>query len=420
MSAALPDDTDLTRAQIIRLVTMATALNVISRGCLDAFAVFLLPLQQEFQSDRASVAAVYSFGLFALGSLSTVAGYLFDRFGPLRLNIVAFVIMVLSLAAASQATQLWHLYICFGLGIGLASASMGNAPQSALLARWFEGRRLSAVMSLIFAGNGLGTLIIVPMAQYGIELRGWRDTYLLLALMAAAGSLLLLLVPWGKVERGRPRPLPPADSNPASEMRAPAVDWTLPKALRLPAFWGLASVFCFTSCGMYSVMVQAVAYLIELGLSPLRAASIYGVIGILTPIGIVAFSWADGRIGRHASAALSYVLSLTGLFALWLLRFGVQEWLIVVFLLGVGLSFGARGPMIAATAARIFRGPRFGSIYGAMMIGSGIGTFSGTFIGALLHDISGGYTVVFIFSGISVLLGATPFWTYRALREAAS
>src|SRR3546814_1902938 len=60
---------------------------------------------------------------------------------------------------------------------------------------------------------------------------------------------------------------------------------------------------------MFSVMVQAVAYLVELGYPPLQAASIYGLIGVLTPIGIIGFAWADGRIGRHASAAISYARS---------------------------------------------------------------------------------------------------------------
>lgn len=407
-------DPGLTRAELLRVVILATTLNLLSRGCLDSFTVFLLPLQQEFDAPRASVAAVYSVGMFATGGLAWIAGILFDKIGPLRLNLVAFTVLVASLAAGAFAQSLWQLYICIGAGVGIACAWLGNAPQSALLTRWFEGRRLTGVMGLIFAGNGLGTLLIVPMAQYSIQQVGWRDTYLLLAAIAASGSLLLFMVPWTLAEKGRPRSLGRAE---AMATAIPSLDWTVLRAMREPAFWGLAAIFGFTGAGMYSVMAQAVTYLIELGQPPLRAASIYGVIGVLTPIGILGFAWADGRIGRQGSAALSYFCSLSGMFALWLLQFWPYDWLILVFLAGVGLSFGARGPLVAATAAKLFQGRRFGSIYGFIMMGSGLGTFAGTFIGALLHDITGGYSAVFAFSGICLVCGSLPFWTLRVLRK---
>ncbi len=72
---------------------------------------------------------------------------------------------------------------------------------------------------------------------------------------------------------------------------------------------------------------------------------------------------------------------------------------------------------MGATAARIFHGPRFGMIFGTMMVGSGLGVGFGTFTGATLHDLTDGYTAVFLFSGVCVLLGAMPFWTYSALRR---
>ena len=159
------------------------------------------------------------------------------------------------------------------------------------------------------------------------------------------------------------------------------------------------------------------AYLVELGYAPLQAASIYGLVGVLTPIGIVGFAWLDGRIGRHASAALSYAFSLAGLAALWALEGWRSQVLLWLFVLLVGLSFGARGPMVGATAARIFQGRRFGMIFGTIMVGSGMGVSSGTLIGAKLHDLTGGYTAVFLFAAVCVIAGALPFWTYRSLRR---
>jgi MFS family permease len=396
------------------LVGICFLLNALSRGSGETFTTFLLALTAEFQANRADVAAVYSLQMLLAGVCAPLAGYCFDRFGPLRLYIGGLIILAIGLLLASFAAAIWQLYIFIGIGVGGAASFLGNAPHSALLARWFESARLSRAMSVVFAGLGIGSLLLVPLAQLAIETWGWRNAYRLLAVIVLLTMPVLLLVSWPTAQVGRlVPPLRPADG----AVPAPAAaEWTLATAVRNPAFWGLASVFFFTSAGMFSVLVQAVAYLVELGYAPLQAASIYGLVGVLTPIGIVGFAWMDARVGRHSSAAISYGFSLAGLGALWALKLWPSPLLLWAFILLVGLSFGARGPMVGATAARIFHGKRFGMIFGTIMVGSGFGVAFGTFSGASLHDLTGGYTAVFLFSAFCVILGALPFWTYRSLR----
>lgn len=394
------------------VLALCFLLNALSRGVGESFTTFLLVLTEEFTADRADVAAIYSLQMLLAGCAAPLAGYCFDRFGPLRLYIGGLALLIGGLLAASFAGQLWQLYLFIGIGVGAAAASLGNAPHSALVARWFAGAQLSRAMSVVYAALGIGSLLMVPLAQFVIENWGWRIAYRTLAVVGLLVAPALLLVSWPQAQAGRiiVPPPPPRPDGAAGE------GWTLGRALRNPAFWGLASVFFFTGSGMFSVMVQAVAYLVELGYAPLQAASIYGLVGVLTPLGIIGFAWADGRIGRHPSAAISYLFSLGGLAALWALKAHQGPFLLAAFVLLVGLSFGARGPMVGATAARIFQGRSFGVIFGTIMVGSGLGVAAGTFIGAKLHDLTGGYTAVFLFSGFCIVIGALPFWTYRALR----
>lgn len=401
----------------VLLVGICFLLNVLSRGIGESFTTFLLALTAEFQANRADVAAIYSLQMLLAGLCAPLAGYCFDRFGPLRIYIGGMLLLSAGLVLASFGSAVWHLYIFIGIGVGCAAAFLGNAPHSALLARWYEGGNLSRAMSVVYAALGIGSLLMVPLAQYIIETLGWRNAYRILAGIVLLALPALLLVSWPTAQVGRMLPPKPkaTDGNVAEAVAA--IEWTIGSAMRNPAFWGLTSVFFFTSAGMFSVMVQAVAYLVELGYAPLKAASIYGFVGVLTPIGILGFSWLDVRIGRHASAAISYAFSLLGLAALWALALSQSPLLLWTFVLLVGLSFGARGPLVGATAARIFHGPRFGMIFGTMMVGSGLGVGFGTFTGATLHDVTGGYTAVFLFSGVCVLLGAMPFWTYSALRR---
>lgn len=405
-----------TRTAVI-LVGICFLLNLLSRGSGETFTTFLLTLTAEFQANRADVAGIYSLQMLLAGLCAPVAGYCFDRFGPLRIYIGGLLLLAAGLLLASFGGAIWQLYIFIGIGVGGAAAFLGNAPHSALLARWFEGGALSRAMSVVFAAMGVGSLLLVPFAQYAIEAVGWRNAYRIVAGIVLLALPALLLVSWPTAQIGRVLPPKPrAAEGDAAETLA-VIEWTVGSAMRNPAFWGLSSVFFFTSAGMFSVLVQAVAYLVELGYAPLKAASIYGLVGVLTPAGIIGFSWLELRIGRHSSAALSYAFSLLGLAALWALKLWQSPLVLWSFVLLVGLSFGARGPMVGATAARIFHGRRFGMIFGTMMVGSGLGVGFGTLTGATLHDLTGGYTAVFLFSGVCVLLGAMPFWTYSALRR---
>ena len=52
--------------------------------------------------------------------------------------------------------------------------------------------------------------------------------------------------------------------------------------MRTPVFWGLVQVFFCTATGMFSIVVQLVAFFVDAGFSPLAAATAFGVVGMLS------------------------------------------------------------------------------------------------------------------------------------------
>ena len=55
---------------------------------------------------------------------------------------------------------------------------------------------------------------------------------------------------------------------------------------------------------------------------------------------------------------LSYAISIVGIILLWLLQFYPNFWLLTAFVVTFGSMIGSRGPLITATAMKIFRGER--------------------------------------------------------------
>ena len=82
-----------------------------------------------------------------------------------------------------------------------------------------------------------------------------------------------------------------------------------------------------------------------------------------------------------------------------------------------GSMIGSRGPLLSATAMKIFRGNRLGTIYGSISIGSGLGSAVGSWSGGLIHDITHSYNPLLAFALIAVVLGMIPFLVVPALRH---
>src|SRR5258707_9168505 len=120
-------------------------------------------------------------------------------------------------------------------------------------------------------------------------------------------------------------------------------------------------------------------------------------------------SWLDGIIGRRPAVLFSYALSIAGILMLWALQWYPNIWLLTGFVVCFGSMIGSRGPLLTATAMKIFRGKQVGTIYGAIAIGSGLGSAFGSWSGGLIHDWTRSYNPLIAFSLVSVVLGMIPF-----------
>jgi MFS family permease len=125
----------------------------------------------------------------------------------------------------------------------------------------------------------------------------------------------------------------------------------------------------------------------------------------------------DGLIGRRPSVLISYAISIVGILLLWLLQYYPNYIVLTGFVVTFGSMIGSRGPLITATAIKIFRGERVGTIFGTISIGSGLGSALGSWSGGLLHDLTHSYTPLIIFSLVNVVLGMLPFLVVPALRR---
>jgi MFS family permease len=182
-------------------------------------------------------------------------------------------------------------------------------------------------------------------------------------------------------------------------------------------FWGLAQIFFCTAAGMFCIVVQLVAFLIDAGYSPLVAATSFGAIGMLSAASIMGSGFLSDRFGYRQTATASFLGTASGMALLLVIATAPSLLLLALFVPVFGLCMGVRGPIVSSVGARYFAGPNVATIYGVIYATNALGAATGSWLGGLLHDLTGGYRPALLMALAFIACAAAPFWTVPALKN---
>ena len=399
------------RGSALAVLAVASVFNLLGRGSGETYAVFLLPLEREFGWSRSQLTGVYSVYLLVGGLIAPLVGTLFDRVGPRAVYTTGLAALAAAYLLASTLTSLWEFYLYIGFLIGLGVALVGMVPASGLLSRWYH-TRLSAAIGIAFSAVGCGTLLFVPVAQALLAHVDWRGTYRVFGLgLLVCLPLAALAVPWRTFAAGH------AEHRRRHHDAARAAGWTLRTAMRTPTYWGLAGIFFLTAIGIFTVLPQTIVFLIDAGITPFVAATVYGISGMLSVASVAGVGFVAARFGYRRTVTASFLGSGLGIALLLAISFHAAGWLLAAYVLVFGLCQGVRGPIVSAICTSKFSGPKVATIYGTIYAASAFGAAFGSLMGGVLHDVTGGYRAGFVFALVAIATAATPMWVVRELRE---
>lgn len=387
------------------------------------FSVFFVALLAEFNWSRAASAGVFSLFVIVNGFAGVAAGALSDRIGPGRVVAAGGVIISVGLLLCSQLTELWQFYLSYGVLVGIGLGTSGWTPCVTIINRWFAAR-LGLALGMASGGIGFGILVGVPTVQAIINASGWRAAF-----AALAATVLVGLVPTGiLLMRGRPEDLgqlrdgaasggssPSTGKKPARELEVVDEEWvgrpwTLALALRTPRYWLLCSLKFLGNIAIQMIFVHQVAYLVDCGYDKMQAASVVGLIGLLSVLGKILWGWSADTLGRELTYTIGIICLVSGIGLLGVTRLVPIP--AVLYLYGVvfALGYAVSAPLWPAVTSDLFAGPRFGSIYGFVGIFAGLGSALGSWFGGYVFDVTGGYVPAFaVAAGASAFSGAA-FW----------
>src|SRR5688572_4990759 len=184
------------------VVTGAFLCMFVGYGVAYSFAAFFGLLEQEFGARRGELSLVFSIAAFLYFLLGFPGGLIADRLGPRPVVIGGLLVIALGLVLAARATTLWEVYLGYSLGVGVG-VGLSYVPSVAAVQRWFVRRR-GAASGIAVSAIGFGTLFGAPLAHVLIAEVGWRNAYLVLAVITVVGAILAgIMIPPGPEKYGQ-------------------------------------------------------------------------------------------------------------------------------------------------------------------------------------------------------------------------
>lgn len=400
------------------IVVAATFLALLlASGVRSSFGVYLKPIESEFHTTRATVALVASLSILVNGVVQPIMGQLLDRYGPRLVAIVCLAIACLGVFASSIVTDIWQLYITFGIVVSAAVGGPATVMGTVVAARWFVKHR-GLVVGILSSGHSTGQLLLIPLTMKLNEMYGWRMSYILFAIGVA-----VLVVPIGLLIRSDPKdvgkkPLGIDEISSAAKSalaQDQAIKTPLSVAVRTHGFWMLALTFSicgYTTAGLIST--HLVAYTVERGFDSMTAAAGLGLLGGVNTLGTILSGIVTDRVGRKNPLATIYFVRGLALLFLMVVDDALKLNLFAVIF---GMAYIATVPPTSALTAQLFGRASVGVIFGVIFMSHQIGGALGSYVTGFIFDATGSYFYGFLIGALLCFVAAAMSFSIREQPE---
>ncbi|SFU41693.1 Sugar phosphate permease [Polaromonas sp. YR568] len=406
---------------VIAAVTFLTMLTM--SAALGLPGAILQPLSQEFgwSNEQISSALALRFALFGL--MGPFAAVLMERYGLRAVMFTGLAMVGLGMALATQATQLWHLFILWGVVLGLGTGMTALVLGAVVANRWFTARR-GLVIGVLTASSATGQLAFLPLAAWIIEHAGWRYAVIPLfigCLLIAVLALCLVrnrpsdigLAPLGETfVPGTVTPPPPV-----MNFRTPFT--ALREASGNKTFWILAGTFFI--CGLSTnglVQTHFISLCGDYGMTAVPAASVLAMMGAFDFFGTILSGWLSDRYDNRK--LLFWYYGLRGLSLFWLPHSVFSLYGLSLFAVFYGLDWIATVPPTVKLAGATFGKEKVGLVFGWIFAAHQIGAATAAYGAGLTRTVLLTYTPALYAAGGACLVAAIIIMAIRKPQPAVA
>ena len=377
-----------------------------------SFGVFQIPVAEEFGWPRADFSLAIAVQNLAWGIGQPLFGAFAERLGDRKAIFFGAVLYALGLIASAFAvTPGGHQFLAIVIGFGIAGTGFGVI--LAIVGRATSAENRSMALGIATAAGSAGQVIGAPTAEFLLQSYSWQAVFVIFAavIMAAMVALPFLRSP------------APASKAELQE----SLGTVFVRALKDPSY---TMIFLgFFSCGYQLAFITAhfPAFVTELcgpidpagmiagmGITTTSAlgAVAIAVIGLFNIVGTVTAGWLGKRYTKKYLLAGIYTGRTIAAAVFILLPITPES--VLVFSAVMGALWLATVPLTSGLVAHLYGLRYMGTLYGFVFLSHQIGGFLGVWLGGMMYDITGDYTLVW---WIGVGVGAFSAIVHLPVRE---
>jgi predicted MFS family arabinose efflux permease len=374
---------------LLVLVIAGCVVAAVTNGVRNSFGLFTLPVTADLGISRETWALAIAIQNLAWGIAQPFAGAMADKYGTARVITTGLVVYAVGLLLSSISPTGTALYFTAGIVAGAGFATCSFSIIMAAFGRAVPMEKRSFIFGIATAASSFGQFVFAPISQNFIASFGWQSAFVWLA------GIVLCAVPLTFALRGKTESVPgEAD---------------LPFMGAIARAWGYGSyrllVIGFFVCGFHLafISVHLPAYLVQCGLPPSTASWSLAVIGLFNIAGSLLSGYLGSRLPKQLLLASIY-LGRAIAFALFMLL-PVTPVTAYVFSAVIGLLWLSTVPLTAGLVSLFFGARYMGLLYGIAFLSHQLGSFMGAWLGGVVYDATGSYSIMW-YLGIMLGLGA--------------
>jgi MFS family permease len=317
-----------------RIVAALAVTQTIGYGVLYyAFSVFLTPMARDLHATAAQIAAALTLSILIAALCAPLVGRRLDARGGRGLMTAGSILGAVAVLAWSRVESLPQLYAVFA-AIGVACAMVLYESAFAVIVSWFDGPahargRANALLAVTVVA-GFASSIFLPLTGFLVERYGWRHALIVLALIYGVAAIPLHALVVRRRTHARQEPA-------RAQERAEIVK----AATRRRPFWLLVIAFTANGGAVAVVAVLLITYLVQLGHSPVLAATLAGLLGVLSVTGRLITTGLQTRIPAALIAATIFAFQGVAAMLLPLVGRTVPGAIGAVLLFGLGFGIAS-------------------------------------------------------------------------------
>ena len=350
----------------------------------NSMSVFVTPVCQAFGVSRATFSLYSTFSSAGSMLMAPIVGRWFEKHSIKRVMLLGAFMISSATFSYSLATEIWHFYMA-AVVVGLCTGLCGTLAVSKLISNWFNAKKGLAI-GIALSGSGLAASIVSPIITRVVMASGWQAGFKVMSATFVCLTIptILFVLKETPAEMGL-LPYGVKEDTPAGAVKT---GFTRAQAVKSSAFWLVAASAFLTSFIGMGTQAHLIAYLSDIGYSPIAASGIFsGSMAVLIAGKIVLGSIYD-KFGIKIGAMYG-----CGIFAvsLVLLIFAKMPFAPQIFIVTFGLANAIQTVQRTYIVNRLFGDLEYSSIFGLIMSLGMVGSAIAVPFSGLIFDIFGTY-----------------------------